>query len=170
MIRALISGEKIFSNSNEAFSLYERSRFGEKRKDRIEYSLIEALFLIKNSRMKIFSKNKELSEEEFVRKAKKVDKKIELKFPVFSNLRKKGYILKTALKFGAEFRIYKKGIKPGQDHALWILSIVKESDNFSWYDFAAKNRVAHSAKKKLLIAIVDDEEDVTFYEISWTKP
>ena len=85
-------------------------------------------------------------------------------------MREKGHILKTALKFGAEFRVYKKGIKPGKDHALWLLYPVKESENHSWYDFAAKNRVANSTKKKLLIGIVDDEEDVSYYEISWLKP
>ena len=40
----------------------------------------------------------------------------------------------------------------------------------TWYEFAAKNRVAHSTKKNLLIAIVDAEADVTFYEIQWLKP
>jgi len=37
-------------------------------------------------------------------------------------------------------------------------------------DFSAKNRVAHSTKKNLLIGIVDEENDVTYYEISWVKP
>ncbi|HLC22649.1 MAG TPA: hypothetical protein VJJ79_02655 [Candidatus Nanoarchaeia archaeon] len=45
-----------------------------------------------------------------------------------------------------------------------------ETDSCSWYEFAAKNRVAHSTRKKLLIAIVDDENDVTYYSISWTRP
>jgi hypothetical protein len=45
MITAHITSEKIHSTSSEAFSLYEKSRFGEKVRDRIEYSWIEALFL-----------------------------------------------------------------------------------------------------------------------------
>ena len=85
-------------------------------------------------------------------------------------MRSKGYIVKTALKFGAEFRVYDKGIKQGQDHAKWILYASKESDNLNWHDFSAKTRVAHSTKKNLLIAIVDDESDVTYYEISWIRP
>ena len=85
-------------------------------------------------------------------------------------MRKKGYILKTALKFGADFRVYERGIKPGEDHARWILFIVKESEPLSWHDFAAKNRIAHSTKKNLLIAIVDEEDDVSYYEVSWRKP
>ena len=34
----------------------------------------------------------------------------------------------------------------------------------------AKNRVAHSTKKNLLIAIVDEEAKVSYYEIRWIQP
>jgi len=170
MIQAHFSGSKITSTSDYAFSLYQKSRFGEKRQNKIEYSLVETLFLSEKNKMKVISAKKELSFDMLLKKLKRLDKRIEVKYPVFQNLRKHGYILKTALKFGADFRVYKKGIKPGQDHALWILFCVKESETNSWHDFAAKNRVAHSTKKNLLLGIVDDEEDVTFYEIRWLKP
>ena len=170
MITAQFSTNKISSNSNDAFSLYEKSRFGEKKQNKIEYSLVEALYLKQHNKMKVYSNKKQLNFDSLLKKAKRVDKRIEIKYPVFENLRKKGYVLKTALKFGADFRIYKKGVKPGQDHALWILFCVKESESHTWYDFAAKNRVAHSTKKKLLLGIVDDEEDTTFYEVAWLKP
>jgi len=98
------------------------------------------------------------------------DKKIETKLPVFSDLRKKGYIIKTALKFGAEFRVYDKGYKPGQSHARWILYTAKEHESINWHDFAAKNRIAHSTNKTLLISIVDEESDVSYYEVSWQRP
>jgi len=48
-------------------------------------------------------------------KFKRIDKKIQIKYPVFKDLREKGYIVKTALKFGADFRIYDKGQKPGEN-------------------------------------------------------
>src|SRR3989338_9057270 len=76
----------------------------------------------------------------------------------------------TALKFGAEFRVYDKGYRPGAAHARWILYTAKEYEKLSWHDFAAKNRIAHSAKKNLLLAIVDDEGDVSYYEVSWLRP
>lgn len=170
MIQAQFAADKIFSNSEEAFSLYDKSRLGEKKRSKIEYSFSETLFLLHENKLKLFQNNKEITFDAFLKKTKRLDKRIQIKFPVFLDLRKKGYIVKTALKFGADFRVYKKGIKPGQDHALWILFPVKESEAHTWYDFAAKNRVSHSTKKKLLLAIVDDEEDVTYYEVSWLKP
>ncbi len=165
-----MSSEKIHSNEMEAFSLYEKSRFGEKINGRIEYALVEAAYLLIKKQIQIFSKNKEISFDNLLSKAKKHDKRIETKLALYQDLRQKGYIVKTALKFGADFRIYKKGSKPGEDHALWLAYAVRESEPHTWHDFAAKNRVAHSTKKKLLIGIVDEENDVTYYEISWLKP
>lgn len=170
MIIAHFSGEKITSNSEEAFSLYEKSSFGEKKSGKIEYSLAEALFLVEEKKMQVYTNGKILNENNLISKLRKIDKKIETKLAAFSDLRKKGYIVKTALKFGADFRIYNKGVKPGLDHAKWILYVVKENEALTWHDFAAKNRIAHSTKKNLLIAIVDEESDCSYYEISWTKP
>lgn len=169
MITAYMVGHKIGSSSPEAFSMYERSRWGEKKSSKVEYSGVEALYLVSNRKMELLFGNKKLGDEELLRKLKAKDKKIDVKFSVFSDLRDKGYIVKTALKFGAEFRVYDKGVKPGDDHAKWILYTVKENDKINWHDFSAKNRVAHSTKKNLLIGIVDDEDDVTYYEVGWVR-
>ncbi len=170
MIKAKLQGDKITSVSPEAFSLYEKSRFGEKKENKVEYSGVEALFLLSKKKLEIFSANKSLSEESLIKKLRKKDKKIETKLAVFSDLRKKGYILKTALKFGAEFRVYSPKTFPGEAHAKWILLTVKESDALKWHEFTAKTRVAHSTKKNLLIGIVDEEDSVSYYEISWIRP
>lgn len=170
MITAHIAGSKINSNSPDAFSLYEKSRFGEKKDNKIEYSLVEAIYLVSKQKIQVISNKKLLDIDQLIKKAKKFDRRIETKLPVYSSLREKGYILKTALKFGADFRVYQKGIKPGEDHALWVLFCVREHETNTWQDFSAKNRVAHSTKKNLLIGIVDDESDVTYYQISWIRP
>lgn len=170
MITAHLQGEQITSTSSEAFALYEKSRFGEKTRNKIRYSFSEALYLLEKQKAEILANNKHLHFDSLIKKLRKFDKRIEIKYTVYSDLRNSGYILKTALKFGADFRVYRKGVKPGEDHALWIVFCVPEYDAHSWHDFAAKNRVAHSTKKNLLLAIVDDEDDVTYYEVSWLKP
>ncbi len=116
------------------------------------------------------TKNKFYSYDEVLKKAKKAESNFWTRYAVYRDFRNRGYIIKTALKFGADFRVYERGIKPGQDHAKWIVYPVKETATFTWHEFSAKNRVAHSTKKKLLIAVVDDENDVTYYEIAWKKP
>lgn len=170
VVRAVFSSEYIHSNKKEAFSLYEQSRFGEPKEGKIFYSQVEALYLIEKTKLVLTQGKKKISFDKFLSTLKLEDSKIETKYKVFKDMRDRGYIVKTALKFGAEFRVYDKGVKPGEDHARWILYPVKESEVLTWHDFSAKNRVAHSTKKNLLIGIVDEEGDVTYYQVSWTKP
>ncbi len=169
-VKAVLAGENVFSNTQEAMHLYGASRFGELVEGKIHYSLSEALYLAEKRRMHVYAGKRKLSFESLFQKAKELDKKIQTKYLVFRDLRNRGYIVKTALKFGADFRVYEKGVSPGEDHAKWVLYPVHESQVLTWHEFAAKNRVAHSTKKNLLIGIVDDEGDVTYYEISWVRP
>lgn len=169
-IQIHLSGKIAASNSQEAFSLYKKSSFGERVGEKVQYSLPEALFLAEKKKAEIFSKGKKTGEREFSKKAVSIDRRINLKYPVFKDLREKGYVVKTALKFGADFRVYGKGSKPGSQHAKWIVFCDHESGRYSWHEFSAKNRVAHSTKKNLLLAIVDEEGDVSYYEVRWVKP
>jgi len=168
-IQAYLTGETISSNSSEAYSLNAKSFFGEKKEDKIIYSPSEALFLLEKGKIEIFSKNKKIEPRELENIFRKIDRDIQMKYPVFKELRERGYIVKTALKFGADFRVYERGRKPGEEHAKWIVFVEYSSRKINWNEFSAKNRVAHSTKKKLLLAIVDEEKDVTYYEVSWTR-
>ena len=170
IVRAIFTGESIYSNKKEAFTLLSQSRFGEQKEGKVIYSLAEALFLVEKGKLQVFEKKKKISFDKLMEKAKEQDSRFTTKYAVFKDMRNRGYVVKTALKFGAEFRVYDKGKFPGEEHARWILYPVKESDVLTWHDFSAKNRVAHSTKKNLLIGIVDDEGDCTYYEVEWTKP
>lgn len=150
--------------------MHEKSRFGEKVNGRIEYGFVEALYLLREGKVEVFVKEKKVDFDFLIEKMKKHDKRIETKLGVFSDLRRRGYIVKTALKFGADFRVYDKGVKPGDEHAKWLLSAVKETEILRWHEFAAKNRVAHSTKKNLLIGVIDEEGDVSYYEVGWIRP
>lgn len=163
-------GETVSSNSSEAFTLYKKSHFGEPIGEKIQYSLLEALFLVEKGKMEVFYRNKKISQKELLRKVSISDKRISVKYPVFKDLRTKGYVVKTALKFGADFRVYEKGSNPGERHAKWVVFTDHESKRLTWHEFSAKNRVAHSTKKNLLLAILDDEGDVSYYEVRWIKP
>ncbi|MEM4260004.1 MAG: tRNA-intron lyase [Candidatus Woesearchaeota archaeon] len=171
-IKTVFAEERIITeNSDAARELYNQSRFGTITDDaKVQLSLIEACYLFEKGRIEILDKNKSLGFEEFVRKAKKLEPNFWIRYCVFKDIRNRGYIIKTALKFGADFRVYDRGVKPGEDHARWIIYPVHEGSVLTWYEFSAKNRVAHSTKKRLMIGIVDDENDVTYYEVRWLRP
>ena len=173
LVKAIFARERVLTeNSDDARELYNQSRYGSLLEDgKVQLSLLEALYLVEKGRIKVVDgKNKKVNFDAFLKKAQNLEPNFWIRYCVFKNMRDRGYIIKTALKFGADFRVYDRGVKPGEDHAKWIIYPVHESSTLTWYEFAAKNRVAHSTRKRLMIGIVDEEGDVTYYEVKWTRP
>lgn len=156
------SSHGFYSNKQEALNLASSSSFGEIKEGRVWYSIYEVLYLSDLKKAHIINnKSKRLS---FLEILKKADKNTYL---VFRDLRNKGDILKEGLKFGADFRVYAKGSKPGKAHAKYLLHIVEGKSKLNMKDFCAKARVAHSTNKILLLAVVDSEQDISYYEVNW---
>jgi tRNA-intron endonuclease len=166
----LIEGSVLTENSNEARELYNQSRLGVMKGQQVQLSLLEAAYLLEKEKLSVLVKKKELTFDQLVKKAKKTQPNFWTRYCVFRDIRNRGYIIKTALKFGADFRVYDRGVKPGEDHARWVVYPVNEAEVQTWHEFAAKNRVAHSTKKRLMIAVVDDEGDVSYWEVRWFRP
>jgi tRNA-intron endonuclease len=169
-IQATLIKNQVTSNSSEAHALFQKSRFGEKLNQKILYSTCETLFLVQENKMEVFDfQDKPLLENVLIKKLCQLDKNFLTKYPVFKDLREKGCIVKTALKFGSVFRVYEKESKVGKSHSKWLCFPVLENKSTNWQDFTAKNRVAHSSKKNLLIAILDEENKISYFEIKWIK-
>ena len=167
----IIENVVITEDSDLARDLYANHRFGNIKRQKVEMSFVEAYYLVEKNKLKIIdSRGKKIGSEKLLKKFTRQETDFFVRYKVFSDMRDRGYIIKTALKFGAEYRVYDKGVKPGEDHAKWILYPVREADKLTWFEFSSKNRVAHSTKKKLLLGIVDAEGDVTYYEVGWVRP
>jgi tRNA-intron endonuclease len=132
--------------------------------------MYEIAYLIEEKGYKIISNIKELTFDTVIKK-----RNFNMyHYVVFKDLKQKGYHIGSGLKFGAIFRLYEKGSrkevsKIHNDHSKWLVFILSFSKSLSANDFSAYNRLAHSTKKQVLLAIVDSELDVTYYEISWKK-
>jgi tRNA-intron endonuclease, archaea type len=172
VVKAILMQEKVITEGSDAArELCNQSCYGTLTESAVQLSLIEGLYLMQKGRLHVVDgRNKEVSEESYVKKAQKKEPNFWVRYCVFKDIRNRGYVIKTALKFGADFRIYNRGVKPGEDHAKWIVYPVHEGSTLTWHEFSAKNRVAHSTRKKLLMGVVDAEEDVTYYEVRWIRP
>ena len=173
IVKSYFVKERVMTEATDAArDLYGLSRYGSIIEGgKVQLSLLEALYLFEKRKIVLLDgRNKEINHDNFLRKAKKLEPNFWIRYCVFKDFRTRGYIIKTALKFGADFRVYERGVKPGEDHAKWIVYPVHEANTLTWYEFSAKNRVAHSTKKRLMIGVVDDEGDVTYYEIRWMRP
>ncbi|MGM5483668.1 MAG: tRNA-intron lyase [Nanobdellota archaeon] len=171
-IKAIIYENYVLTEAcDKAKEIYDKSKYGVLLDNgQLQLSFYEGIYLHEKKKITISDRKGSLELDKLLKKAKRFEKLFLTKYMVYKDLRSKGYIVKTALKFGADFRVYDKGIKPGEDHAKWIVYAVPENKVFSWHDFSAKNRVAHSTKKRLLMAVADSENSVTYYEVRWIRP
>ncbi|MEM0465494.1 MAG: tRNA-intron lyase [Candidatus Pacearchaeota archaeon] len=169
MFPIYLEGERIFSNSKIAIDTQDRKKLGEIKDGKVIYNPFEAFYLLENKKAKLIKNDKELKEQEILKIFSK-NKDFITKYLVFKDLKNKGYVIKAGIKFGEEFRVYNKEDYKKNKHAKWICYPIKSIDNIKIKEFIAKLRVSHASGKKLLLAIVDSEEDIIYYEIDWIKP
>ncbi|MBR9680117.1 MAG: tRNA-intron lyase [Candidatus Altiarchaeota archaeon] len=99
-----------------------------------------------------------------------------LRYIVYKDLRTKGYVAKSGAKYGMDFRLYDKGVKPKRgkkedwEHAKFVVQVMKEDDVLSVKGLVGLNRISHSVKKTLWIAMVDKDLGTTYIQVSRLIP
>lgn len=158
----------IEEGSKRPIALNQKSHFGKLDENVLELSLIEALYLMENKRLNIF-KDDEKCDIPFILDLIK-QKGLYGKYIVYRDLKDRGYIIKTGFKYGSEFRLYQRGLSPGKGHSNYLVKVIYEDYEINALDFSSYVRVSHGVNKNLLLAVVDDDHDITYYNIEWTRP
>ncbi len=167
----LVGANVLVSNEKEANSIYQKGYFGDMLKGgKLSLALIEALYLIKKGRLAVKEGRKKVDFEKLLEKAKELDPFTFIQYITYEDLRERGYIVKTGFKFGAHFRIYKRGDVPGEAHSTYMVHCVPEYYNLTMTELSRIIRLGHSVKKRVWIAVVDNEGDLTYYEARRIKP
>ncbi|MBR9689498.1 MAG: tRNA-intron lyase [Candidatus Altiarchaeota archaeon] len=127
----------------------------------------EALFLAEKGKLKL-KRTKEITSDQARRFFSKHVGDFLQKYAVYSDLRTIGYVVKSGAKYGADFRIYEKGVKPSRlnkrSHSKYLVWVLSHDDFLEMKNLVGINRVAHSVKKRLVFAIVDKEMDVVYLQ------
>ncbi len=169
-IKISLNGNEYSANDTSAFTLTSKSGFGEKNEGRVVYLPEEVFYLFEKNKADVMQNQNTLKKEELRTRFMKKNKEFGQTYSVFKDLRDKGYWVKTAFKYGTEFRVYEKGKSLQETHAKWLVRIESDDKKITSKTFAANVRIANTAKKSLLLAVVDKEQKPTYYEINWVKP
>ena len=168
MMNSILKDDRVIVTDEHAHNLYNKRFYGNLTDLGLELSLIEALYLLKKEKIVIFDEENIIDSNNLTKIIK--DKHIYSHYLVYSDLRTRGYIIKTGFKYGSDFRIYERGHSPGDGHSSFLVKILSEEQNIKVTDFSSYVRVAHGVRKTLLLAVVDDEYDITYYNVEWTRP
>jgi len=169
--RVVIWDKKVFNELQE-------SGFGKVVEDRLELALVEAMFLIDKKKLKVRleGKKKKMTKQEFYDYVGKNERNFHARFIVYSDLREKGFIVKTGFKFGCDFRVYargvkiKKGPKAAHEHTKWVVHAIPEEFSCSFPELSRAVRLAQNIRTEMIWAVVDSEDDVTYYGIKRITP
>lgn len=142
----------------------------------LELSFVEALYLLKNKKISLKKNGRKISFNRFMTSGLRLDERLHERFIVYEDLRERGLIVKTGFKFGCDFRVYRRGVSvkngpksPGE-HTRWIVSVAPEEYTCSFPELSRAVRLAHSIRARMLWAVVDSENNVTYYEIIRIRP
>ena len=159
---------RIEEGSKRPVALHEKSKFGKIESDFLHLSLIEACYLQEKGRLNIYEDDVKCSTGYLIDLIK--EQELYGKYVVYRDLKDRGYVIKTGFKYGTEFRLYNRGGGPGQGHSDYLVKIIFENYDINALDFASYVRVSHGVNKMLLLAIVDEDFDITYYNVEWTRP
>jgi tRNA-intron endonuclease len=90
------------------------------------------------------------------------------KYAVYRDLRGQELIVTPGMKFGCDFAVYQHG--PGVDHAPYMVSVRKASDEITATDVVKAGRLATTVRKRFILAVPDLEaEDIRYLIFKWFK-
>ncbi|MHC1635252.1 MAG: tRNA-intron lyase [Candidatus Methanospirareceae archaeon] len=136
--------------------LHEEGFYGAlTREERLQLSLVEAVYLMKKGYIDIEVEGKRVGFEEFFEHASSIENNFLDKYVVYENLRENGLIIKTGFKFGSHFRIYEAREDP---HSKYLVHVIPKSYTFSLPELSRAVRLAQNVKKRMIFACIEGEE------------
>jgi len=132
--------------------------------------LMEGVYLVENGKIRVYggTENKGVNFSKLRRRARKLYENFDAKYTVYRDLRGRQLIVTPGIKFGCDFAIYEHG--PGVDHAPYMVSVRKASDEISATDIVNAGRLATTVRKRFIIAIPDLEaKDIRYLIFKWFK-
>jgi tRNA-intron endonuclease len=148
--------------------LYKTGYYGTlKQKTHLILEPEEALLLLRRNRIRVFTtKKKEISFEELLHRLEKRRPGLWTQFLVYSDLRSRGYVVRTGYGKGLLFRVYPRGAKLNEATAKYFVCAISEGSPLKISELEAFTRQAKRNRKKLMLAVLDRQGETTYYLVS----
>lgn len=162
------AAEKIYSSGfyGKPFGV-KKPRPGVRYGGPLELSMLETLYLCRRGVLELVEEGRRISCEEYRERASSMGSGFAHRYAVYEDLRDRGYVVRSGMKFGADFAVYEKG--PGLEHAPYLVKILSLGDRIDPVDIVRAGRLSHSVKKTLVLAVVSPSGEVRYIGFKWIK-
>jgi len=130
-------------------------------KDGLRLSPQEALYLVHRQKIEVGNYSFDTLFSEFADKPNFLRS-----FLVYRDLRERGYVVQTG---PHDFRVFRRGEKPGTGESLYLVRVLSERDPIDFLKLIEEVVASKNMRKQYVLAVVDDEEELTYYEIKLQK-
>jgi tRNA-intron endonuclease len=168
-VEAKIMGNQIISSLNpSSLYYYERHYYGTKEADSIVYNTFEAVILHERNKMTVISDrdHQPMNFKQLVAFAVKLDEKFWMRYQVYRDLRYRGYIVRMGIGNALDFRIYPRGTQLNTDNAKSFICVLPEGYPVKISVLEAISKQSLANRKDLLLAIVDQLGDISYYQMN----
>ena len=159
-MKATINGTAV-RLGREGKTLYEQSGYGRVEADGVRLSPQEALYLLHRQKIEFTGYDFDTLIAAFAE-----EKNFLRSFLVYRDLRERGYVVQTG---PHDFRVFRRGEKPGTGESLYLVRVLAERDPVRFVKLIEEVVASRNMRKQYVLAVVDEEDELTFYEIKLQK-
>jgi tRNA-intron endonuclease len=160
----------VIEDATEASSLYNRGYFGTPRSGgSLELDLLEAVYLVEAERLEVRRGGRAVSPRDLFRAAGAAVPSFEILYLVYRDLRQRGYIVESR-SGSADFQVYPRGGAPKKTPSKYWVRALSERAVFDLAELLERAEEAAAVRKTLLLGLVDEESDLTYYSVREALP
>jgi len=166
-----LKGEDILvEEQKEASQLYTKGYFGIPQSGgSLKLDLLEAIYLTEAGKLKVYKSGALQNQDRLFRLGNRLNANFDVNYIVFRDLRQRGYVVKKGTP-PLTFRVLPRGGIPNKNPSkYWILAI-SERGEFDITVLVSIVEKVKDMKKELLLAVVDEEGDITYYRTKIVIP
>ncbi|MCQ1536711.1 tRNA-intron lyase [Methanosarcina sp. KYL-1] len=166
-MKAKLKGDRVLAGKEAVAELYKTGYFGRQKGEGLELALVEAAYLLSREKLELEMDGKPLDFRAFFEQASLRQPNFELKYIVYKDLKERGYYVQPSAE---DFRVYPRGSHPGKSAARIFVRVQSERHPLPVRLIQESVAAAENVHKELVLAVVDEESDITFYEVKTIAP
>lgn len=151
----------------DADRVHQQGSVGEFQGGRLTLTGVEVLHLMEREKIELADgSGKSVDFPSLVEELAKDDPDIWLRFLLYSDLRRRGYIVKPGYSGGLEYRVYRRGAEVGKEPAKYLVVGLAEGKPVAVQGLASIANSAKLSQKDLIFAVIDRQGEITYYDAS----
>lgn len=163
--KAVIRGNQCVISGPDADRLHQQGAVGTMEKGILKLSDVEVLHLVEREKIAVCDEQGEaLDFPSLLKLLEGYEPEIWLKFLLYSDLRKRGYTVKPGFGPKLEYRVYERGASVGKEPAKYLVYGLVEGKTVRVSDIASISESAKLSKKDLILAVIDRQGEITYYD------